>query len=337
MGILSAQEWQEFINDSPNAHILQTPAWGELKSHFGWTPYWLSRGDLGVQILFQKLPLGFQVAYIPRGPLSSSGSVINHPEWPGLLQELDELCTDQRAVFLKMEPDLWEEDISEVNPPFPNFKLSSHSIQPPRTIEVNLERTEDEILARMKSKTRYNIRLAAKKGVSVREIQSVEPFYDLLEGTSDRAVFGIHTRDYYQKTFEIFNPLGDCAVLLAEYQGIPLASIMVFKSGNRSWYFYGASSDQHRQLMPTYLVQWEGMRWAKEKGCRSYDLWGVPDEESDVLEDGFTNRRDGLWGVYRFKRGFGGTLKRASGPWDRVYNPLIYSVYKIRSQFQRGE
>jgi lipid II:glycine glycyltransferase (peptidoglycan interpeptide bridge formation enzyme) len=292
---------------------------------------------LGVQVLFQKLPLGFKVAYIPRGPVSSSGSVINHPDWPDLLQELDDLCADQRAVFLKMEPDIWEENLSEGNPPFLNFKFSSHSIQPPRTIVVDLEGTDDEILGRMKSKTRYNIRLAAKKGVSVREIQSVDPFYKLLEGTSGRAVFGIHTRDYYQKTFEIFNPLGDCAVLLAEFEGIPLASIMVFKSGKRSWYFYGASSDQHRQLMPTYLVQWEGMRWAKVRGCRSYDLWGVPDEESDVLEEGFTKRREGLWGVYRFKRGFGGKVQRTSGPWDRVYNPLIYSAYKIRSRFQGEE
>jgi lipid II:glycine glycyltransferase (peptidoglycan interpeptide bridge formation enzyme) len=336
MGLLSFQQWQDFISGIPKAHLLQSPAWGELKSYFGWTPFWLSRGDLGVQILFQKLPLGYQVAYIPRGPVSLSGPVINHPDWPGLLKELDDLCREQKAVFLKMEPDIWMEDLTENSSPFPKFTFSSHSIQPPRTVVVSLEGMEEEILSRMKSKTRYNIRLAAKKGVTVREISSVDPFYDLLEGTSGRADFGIHTREYYQRTFEIFYPLGACVVLLAEFEGMPLASIMVFKSGERSWYFYGASSDQHRQLMPTYLIQWEGMRWAKKHGCISYDLWGVPDEDLESLEKGFTARSDGLWGVYRFKRGFGGELVRTSGPWDRVYNAPIYALYRLRTRFQGG-
>jgi lipid II:glycine glycyltransferase (peptidoglycan interpeptide bridge formation enzyme) len=112
---------------------------------------------------------------------------------------------------------------------------------------------------------------------------------------------------------------------------------MVFQYGDRSWYFYGASSDQHRELMPTYLVQWEAMRWAKARGCRTYDLWGVPDEDFDTLEEQFMSRNDGLWGVYRFKRGFGGQLLRASGPWDRVYNPALYALYKFRARIQGGE
>lgn len=337
MGQVSSIEWHDFISGCPNAHILQTQFWGELKSHFGWTPSWLVKGDLGAQILTQKLPLGYQVAYIPRGPVSSSGSVINHPDWLALQKELDDYCAAERVVFLKMEPDLWEADLTGDSTPFPGFRFSSHSIQPPRTMLVSLEGTEDQILARMKSKTRYNIRLAEKKGVTVREITSVDPFYDLLEGTSDRAAFGIHTREYYQKTFQIFHPQGACAIFLAEFQGIPLASIMVFRFGERSWYFYGASSDQYRQLMPTYLVQWEGMRWAKTHGCRSYDLWGVPDEDFDALEENFTSRSDGLWGVYRFKRGFGGQLLRSSGPWDRIYIPYLYTLYRMRARFQGGE
>lgn len=336
MAKVSSQEWQEFISGCPNAHILQTKAWGELKSHFGWTPAWLIQGNLGAQILLQGLPLGYQVAYIPRGPVSSSGSLINHPDWPALQQELDDYCLEQRVVFLKMEPDLWVEELDGNDQPFPGFRSSSHSIQPPRTIVVNLEGTEDQILARMKSKTRYNIRLADKKGVTVREINSVDPFYDLLQGTSDRAAFGIHTRAYYQKTFQLFQPLDACAIFLAEFNGIPLASIMVFQFGERSWYFYGASADEHRELMSTYLIQWEAMRWAKERGCRNYDLWGVPDQDFTALEEGFTSRSDGLWGVYRFKRGFGGQLLRASGPWDRIYNQPLYALYKLRAQIQGG-
>jgi len=337
MGKVSSQEWQDFISGCPNAHILQSQAWGELKSHFGWTPSWMVKGDLGAQLLFQKLPLGYQVAYIPRGPVSASGSVINHPDWTVFMQEMDDHCTAQKAVFLKMEPDLWDEDPGRSTSPFSGFRFSSHSIQPPRTVVISLEGTEDQILARMKSKTRYNIRLAEKKGVKVSEITSVDPFYDLLQGTSGRAAFGIHTREYYQKAFQIFYPLGACAIFMADFEGTPLASIMVFQFGERSWYFYGASSDHQRQLMPTYLVQWEAMRWAKERGCKSYDLWGVPDEELKHLEESFTSRSDGLWGVYRFKRGFGGQLLRTSGPWDRIYNPPLYALYQLRNRFRGGE
>lgn len=337
MGTVSSRDWQDFISACQNVHILQTQLWGELKSYFGWSPGWLVKGDLGAQILTQSLPLGYKVAYIPRGPVSASGPVLDHPDWPALLAAVDDYCASQKVVFLKMEPDLWEPELPDSNPPFQGFRSSSHSIQPPRTLLVSLEGTEDQILARMKSKTRYNIRLAEKKGVTVREITSVDTFYGLLEGTSDRAAFGIHTREYYQKAFQIFHPENACALFLAEFEGIPLASIMVFRLGDRCWYFYGASSDLHRQLMPTYLVQWEAMRWAKGQGCRSYDLWGVPDEDFDILEESFTTRSDGLWGVYRFKRGFGGQLLRASGPWDRVYIPSLYTLYRMRARFQGGE
>jgi len=103
---------------------------------------------------------------------------------------------------------------------------------------------------------------------------------------------------------------------------------MVFSNGTRAWYLYGASSNEERNRMPTYLLQWEAMRWAKESGCKEYDFWGVPDAEHDELEADFKQRHDGLWGVYRFKRGFGGDLRRGAGPWDRVYNPLLYTFYR---------
>jgi peptidoglycan pentaglycine glycine transferase (the first glycine) len=106
---------------------------------------------------------------------------------------------------------------------------------------------------------------------------------------------------------------------------------MVFRLGVRAWYFYGASSDEERNRMPTYLLQWEGMRWAAGQGCLEYDLWGIPDEEEAVLEEQFSNRSDGLWGVYRFKRGFGGEMTRSVGAWDRVYNPLLYRLYQFWS------
>jgi lipid II:glycine glycyltransferase (peptidoglycan interpeptide bridge formation enzyme) len=336
MPTVSLEEWNEFINACPQAHILQSPAWGELKSQFGWESCWVIHGKIGAQVLFQKIPLGFQVAYIPRGPVSLEGDVFGHPDWMEFQEDLDHLCRQRKAFFLKIEPDCWHEGGAQPCPAPVGYRRSTHSIQPPRTVLISLDSSDDEILARMKSKTRYNIRLADKKGVSVRQLNDVGPFYGLLESTANRADFGIHTKEYYRKAFELFQKSGECQLFLADYEGVPLASIMVFVKGDRSWYFYGASSNQHRERMPTYLVQWEAIRWARERGCLSYDLWGVPDEDAETLENEFTNRNDGLWGVYRFKRGFGGEVKRVCGPWDRVYFPALYSLYTLRAKIKAG-
>jgi lipid II:glycine glycyltransferase (peptidoglycan interpeptide bridge formation enzyme) len=106
--------------------------------------------------------------------------------------------------------------------------------------------------------------------------------------------------------------------------------------GKRATYLYGASSNTHRDAMPTYLIQWEAMRWARAQGCTEYDLWGVPDASPQTLEAEFTERSEGLWGVYRFKRGFGGELRRSAGPWDRVYNRPLYNLYRWWAS-RRGE
>jgi lipid II:glycine glycyltransferase (peptidoglycan interpeptide bridge formation enzyme) len=119
-----------------------------------------------------------------------------------------------------------------------------------------------------------------------------------------------------------------CALLMAEFEGRPLAGLMAFARGSRAWYFYGASNDEERSRMPTYILQWEAMRWAKSQGCTEYDLWGVPDADEETLENNFANRSDGLWGVYRFKRGFGGELKRSAGAWDYAALPPVYPLYQ---------
>jgi lipid II:glycine glycyltransferase (peptidoglycan interpeptide bridge formation enzyme) len=125
----------------------------------------------------------------------------------------------------------------------------------------------------------------------------------------------------------LFQPLGRCALVLAEHGGQALAGVMAFALAEQAWYFYGASSGRERSRMAPYLAQWEAIRWAMEQGARTYDLWGVPDEDEAALEAGFEQRRDGLWGVYRFKRGWGGRLERTVGAWDRVYNPVLYRLY----------
>jgi peptidoglycan pentaglycine glycine transferase (the first glycine) len=195
---------------------------------------------------------------------------------------------------------------------------------------VDLTPDEADLLAAMKSKTRYNIRLAERKGVTVRRGTSadVETFNRLMAATSTRNRFGVHSPAYYRAAFELFAPQERVALFLAGYRGEPLAGLIAFALGSTAWYFYGASSDAQRNLMAPYAVQWAAMRWAKGIGCTTYDLWGVPDEDEGILEEQFIGRSDGLWSVYRFKRGFGGRLVRSVGAWDRVYGPLRYRLYR---------
>lgn len=321
MPLLNKEDWDAFISRHPEAHILQTTNWGDLKSTFGWEVVWVVEGDAGAQILFRKLPFGYSLGYIPKGPVGES--------WENLWPLVDQICQENRAVFLKVEPDLWEDaSPSDLLSNFSGFVRSRHVIQPPRTLVINLRGDEEQILARMKQKTRYNIRLALRKGVIAHTSSALNTFSDLIEITGERDEFGTHSGDYYRMAYELFHPHGACELFVAEFEHQPLAAIMVFALGKRAWYFYGASSNQHRNRMPTYLLQWEAIRWAREQGCLEYDLWGIPDFDETTLESNFTNRSDGLWGVYRFKRGFGGDIRRAVGPWDRVYQPFLYRLYQ---------
>ncbi|MBK9925708.1 MAG: peptidoglycan bridge formation glycyltransferase FemA/FemB family protein [Anaerolineales bacterium] len=314
MPIISLTDWNHFISQHPNAHLLQTGEWGELKSAFGWKPVRVATSNFGVQILFRKLPLGFTVGYIPKANFDQS-----------LLPEIDQVCKQNRAIFLKLEPDFWTGEKPETW----NLKLatSPHNIQPPRTIIIDIRGNEDEILAKMKQKTRYNIRLAEKKEVIVRASNDIESFHKMMTVTGGRDGFGIHSLEYYKRAYELLQPKGLGEILVAEYEGKPLAALFVARNGRRAYYLYGASTDEERNRMPTYLLQWEAMKWAKAHGCEEYDLWGVPDEDEATLEANFESCHDGLWGVYRFKRGFGGELKRAAQAMDRVYNPLLYWAY----------
>ena len=318
MPIVSLTDWNQFLLQYPNAHLLQTGEWGELKSAFGWKPVRIVNGDFGVQILFRKLPLGFTVGYIPKA--------VNSEQLPSdqFWQEIDSVCRRQRAVFYKLEPDSWDQQFII---PHSAFRISKHNIQPPRTIIIDIRGSEDEILAKMKQKARYNIRLAEKKGVTVRAWDDIEAFHKMMLVTGGRDEFGIHSLEYYKRAYELLQPKGLGEILVAEYEGKPLAALFVARNGHRAYYLYGASTDEERNRMPTYLLQSEAMKWAKARGCEEYDLWGVPDEDEEMLETDFQTRHDGLWGIYRFKRGFGGELKRAAQALDRVYNPLLYWAY----------
>jgi lipid II:glycine glycyltransferase (peptidoglycan interpeptide bridge formation enzyme) len=157
-----------------------------------------------------------------------------------------------------------------------------------------------------------------------------------MAATARRDRFAVHTPAYYEAAYELLvERAGTAALLLAEHEGRPLAALFATALGPLATYLYGASADEGRQLMPTYLLQWEAMRWARARGCRDYDLLGVPDEDEATLEARFEQRSDGLWGVYRFKRGFGGRLWRTVGAWDRVYNPVVDAMYRLYLRWTR--
>jgi lipid II:glycine glycyltransferase (peptidoglycan interpeptide bridge formation enzyme) len=331
-------QWDNLIT-THHGHLLQTWAWGELKDRFGWTPRRIQVDNTAAQILFRRLPLGLTIAYIPKGPVVDWTNVL---QCRTLFQAIHTEAKKQRAIFLKVEPDIWKADFNLHASNFSaaiNFLtlsgfIPAETIQPRTSSIVDIGEAEDAILAAMKQKTRYNIRLAAKKGVVVRQgnAAGVEIFHTLSLTTSERDNFGVHSLDYYQSAYNLFAP-DHCALFIAEFKGEPLAALMVFCQAQDAYYFFGASSNQHRNLMPSYLAQWSAIQWAKARGCTRYDLWGVPDANPDTLEAEFKHRHDGLWGVYRFKRGFGGQVMQSIGAYDYVYNPLFFQLYKLRRRF----
>lgn len=319
-------EWDAFVNAHPNGSILQLSQWATLKGRFGWSSQrvWMRQeGKLvaGAQLLFRSV--GWRmvtIGYCPHGPLVNWQ---DEEQTAVLLNQIDQACYRQRASLVKLEPNLWQTAL-------PNWEkiaqeqgctLEADTIQPPRTVLVDISDDDEAILKRMKSKTRYNIRLAGRKEVTVREgtLEDIAIFNRLIQTTGQRNKFGVHAPEYYQAAYELLAP-DHLNLLIAEYEGQPLAAFIISAVGKRASYLYGASSNEERNRMPTYLLHWEAIRWAKSKGCTEYDLWGVPDEDEETLEAQFTERHDGLWGVYRAKRGWGGDVVRTVGAVERVYN-----------------
>jgi peptidoglycan pentaglycine glycine transferase (the first glycine) len=332
--IVNRKTWDTYVANHPAGHLLQTWAWGELKARFGWRAVRLvlveDREILsGAQVLFRPVLPMFSLAYVPKGPLVdwTDRTHVN-----ALLAGLRRLCRSERSVFLKIEPNASEDDALRDTISQWGCAVSQFAVQPSRTIVVDITPAEEAILAAMKQKTRYNIRLAMRKGVTVRSgtANDVPTFYRLMQITGQRDHFGIHSLEYFSTIFELFAP-ERAALLLAEVQEEPVAGLMVLAHHPTAYYLFGASSDSHRDKMPTYLLQWEAMRWAKANSCQSYDLWGIPDAEEETLEAKFvahSQDSSGLWGVYRFKRGFGGRVIRAIGAFDFVYNRPLYWGYQ---------
>jgi lipid II:glycine glycyltransferase (peptidoglycan interpeptide bridge formation enzyme) len=309
--------WNRFVASSPYGHILQSWEWGEIKGKSGWRPLRLALLDGGnvvaaAQVLVRSLPYGVgRLAYVPKGPVLdyTDRVLLDH-----MLAALRELAAAQRVISLKIEPEVAEPsplaDLLRTQGLVPALPVQMRS-----TIWVDLAADEEEILARQKQKTRYNIRLAERKGVEVRSatVDDLPAWYRMYEVTARRDTFSIHGLDYYRTVLDTLQPRGFADLLLAHHEGDLLAGIIVFSFGREAQYMYGASSNVKRNLMAPYLVQWRGMQWARAQGASIYDLWGIPDR----LEES-----EDLWGVYRHKRGYGGEIVRYIGAYDLIRSPL---------------
>lgn len=342
--INDAQAWDGALLALPNPHILQSWAWGEFKSRHGWRASRLLFKESGetvaaASILQRRVPrLPFSILYVPKGPAL---------DWTraGLagrvLQELAELARRERALFIKVDPDVYyTQEVPNFSPrpaqateigcvlESQGWRTSGEQIQFRNTLLLDLRRSEDELLGCMKQKTRYNVRLAPRRGVTVRSIgagdsvagrdAALSLFYQLYAETGRRDGFVIRPPDYYRDAWGNFIDGGLARLFLAEFEGEALAGLLLFYFGPTAWYMYGASSERERQRMPNYLLQWEAIRWAREQGCTLYDLWGAPDE---------LDESNPMWGVVRFKLGLGGELARGLGAWDFPVSRLGYWLY----------
>jgi lipid II:glycine glycyltransferase (peptidoglycan interpeptide bridge formation enzyme) len=364
---VESRTWNSIISKLPNPHFLQTYEWGQVKAKYGWQPGYVvwdeegkikeasSLASLDVQpsaatlILKKTIPMGgmsarLSVLYAPKGPLLDWTNV---PLRNRVLNDLQAFARKQGGIFLKVDPDVVlgtgipasEEDITDQHGQAVmselkrrGWRFSADQIQFKNTVLIDLSASEEELLARMKQKTRYNIRLAEKKGVALRigKQEDLGMLYQMYAETSVRDGFVIRDEAYYRIVWELFmagrewsmvgGPLSlpFAEPLIAEVDGEPVAAIFVFYFAGRAYYVYGMSREAHREKMPTYLLQWEAMKRAKAKGCAIYDLWGAPDVFAET---------DSMWGVYRFKEGLGGEVVRTLGAWDFAPNPFWYKLY----------
>jgi peptidoglycan pentaglycine glycine transferase (the first glycine) len=337
----SAAEWDEAVLSLPGAHPLQSWAWAAFKGRWGWSrrPLLLQLNDnepeparAAALVLKRQLPrLPFCMLYVPKGPLLD----YNDRHLRRLvLAQLETLARQERAILIKIDPGVvrsWgleEERASPIGAAFMRdladrgWRFANEQVQFRNTVVLDLERPAEEILAAMKQKTRYNIRLAERKGVTVQagtpaDFDAIATMY---LATAERDQFAARPAAYYLDAWQTLYNAGMAQPLLAHYQGELLAAVVLVRYGRRVIYMYGASSEKERQRMPNHLLQWEAIRWAQAQGAAVYDFWGAPD---DFVE------ADPLWGVWRFKAGFNGEVVRHIGAWDYPARPFWYWLYSV--------
>jgi peptidoglycan pentaglycine glycine transferase (the first glycine) len=318
--ITDPHQWNAALAALPGRHVLQTWEWGQFKRRWGWTPRYLlsPQQDAAALVLRRTLsPLKLNLLYVPKGPALDYANAATVDR---VLSDLIDLARRDRAIFIKIDPDLPAADGSILRDR--GWRFSAEQIQFRNTMLIDLSPSEDQLLAAMKPKTRYNVRLAEKKGVIIRsgDLNDLDALYALYAETAQRDGFIIRPIDYYRDAWGSFIQSGLARPLLAEVDGEVVAGLILFHFADRAWYMYGMSRNVQREKMPNYLLQWAAMRQAKAWGCTTYDLWGAPDELGEA---------DSMWGVYKFKEGLGAAFTPHVGAYDFVISPLGYWLYSV--------
>jgi lipid II:glycine glycyltransferase (peptidoglycan interpeptide bridge formation enzyme) len=334
----SPTAWRQALGALPNAHPLQSWTWGQFKSRWGWSaiPCLLTIAEsswnplAAAMVLKRDVPrLPYSVLYVPKGP------ILDYNDGPlrrVVLAELENVARQENAIFVKIDPDVVKSWGVEAERPSPIGRLftqelaqrgwrpSAEQIQFRNTVELDLRQSEEELMAAMKQKTRYNIRLAGRKGVTIRHGTPADfpAIVQMYQETAVRDQFTIRPAAYYLDAWQSFADANMAHPLIAEYEGDPIAAVVLIKFDKIVTYMYGASTSKERNRMPAYLLQWEAIRWAKSQGADIYDMWGAPSEFDET---------DQLWGVWRFKKGFNGQVVRHIGAWDYVNKRFWYWLY----------
>ncbi|MTI85556.1 MAG: aminoacyltransferase [Firmicutes bacterium] len=321
------QEYTEYIKNHAKGHFLQTIEWSKVKQD--WDNIWFVIKDAGEikgagSILLRKLPVvGKTFMYCPRGP------VLDYSDRDILKffnTEMQQVAKKYKGLMLKIDPDieisrqdvidnLWGTGFTQ-KPQTLNFE----GIQPRFVSRLDIAPDLDDIMAGFHSKTRYNIRLAGRKGVNVRvgERNDLKRFQEIMEETGTRDNFVVRKLAYFEKMYDALVPPGYMRLFVAEHEGEMLAGTICTRFGDKCWYLYGASSNTKRSLMPNYALQWEMIKWAKESGCTLYDFRGI---------SGDLDPSNPLYGLYRFKKGFQGSYTEFIGEFDLIFDPLMYKLW----------
>lgn len=321
----TCENWNQALVSS-GGHLLQSWQWGELKRASGWdvNRFAVSTGasTAMAQVLVRaKGPVS--IAYVPRGP-----AITGHADiiFPKLMHEVDLFCRKHRALGLILEPDV-ALDLPGSYRGF-GFVRGSESLQPSRTVKVPLL-PDDELLAQMHQKNRYNVRLAIRRGVEIERVSAsslnLNDFYALLCETASRNEFGVHEFAYYERFMSLFGE--DAALFFARANGRIAATGIAARFGEQGVYMYGASSTENRADGAAFLLQYGAMRWARDRGARTYDLWGIPPDDPVIAKgkpDQVTRSQGEDWrGLYTFKVRFGGEIVSYPPPLERRYHPLL--------------
>ncbi len=320
------QEYEAFLERHPKGHFAQSSLWAKQKPAWEWKAL-ICRNERGeikgaIAFLIRKMPIvGRKMMYACRGPVCDLDDRATFAE---LMAAAKKLAKEEKAYVIKIDPDvpsdntefvkILEENGFRTREMGKNFE----AIQPRYVFRLYLNgRTEEEIQADFHQKWRYNIRVAVKKGVEVRLCgkEMVPDFARIMIETGLRDNFATRPPEYFSA---MLDNLGDkCRLYMAFHEGQPIAGTLAILYGDKVWYLYGASSNEHRNLMPNYLLQWRMMQWAIENNCRVYDFRGV---SGDISED------NPHYGLYRFKKGFGGDFTEFVGEYDYIQNKLMYFV-----------